>query len=66
MDTQNGGLGVLSVLGIIFIVLKLTGVIAWSWWLVLAPIYIPLVLSFIAIGLGIYVVTRIKKYGKDS
>lgn len=28
-----------SVLGIVFIVLKLTGVIAWSWWLVLLPFY---------------------------
>lgn len=29
----------LVVLGLIFIVLKLTGFIAWSWWLVLLPIY---------------------------
>jgi len=29
----------LSVLGLIFITLKLTGTIAWSWWLVLLPLY---------------------------
>lgn len=29
----------LSVLGVLFIALKLTGVIAWSWWLVLLPFY---------------------------
>ena len=28
---------------ILFVALKLTGVIAWSWWWVLSPITIPLV-----------------------
>lgn len=27
-------------LGIFFIILKLTGIIEWSWWLVLLPFYI--------------------------
>lgn len=31
--------GFLGMLGLIFIVLKLTSVITWSWWLVLLPIY---------------------------
>lgn len=35
------GLGFLDILALIFIVLKLTGVIAWSWWWVLSPILIP-------------------------
>jgi hypothetical protein len=30
----------LSVLGLIFLVLKLTEVINWSWWLVLLPFYL--------------------------
>lgn len=30
-------MGVAEVLTIVLIVLKLTGVIAWSWWLVLLP-----------------------------
>lgn len=34
-------LGFLDVLTLIFIVLKLTNVIAWSWWWVLSPIWIP-------------------------
>lgn len=42
----GGGLGIVSVLTIIFVVLKLTGTIAWSWWWVLSPLWI----SF---GLGI-------------
>jgi hypothetical protein len=42
----------LPLLTLMFIYLKLTGVILWSWWWVLAPIWIPIVLGlliFIAI-----------------
>lgn len=35
---------ILGILGIVFIALKLTGHIAWSWWWVLAPFWIPLAL----------------------
>ena len=42
MNTKVVGLGVCDVLGIVFIVLKLVGVISWSWWWVLAPFWIPL------------------------
>ena len=41
---RSGGIGLFTVLGLIFIVLKLTNVIDWSWWLVLLPIYGPWVL----------------------
>jgi hypothetical protein len=30
-----------GILGLLFVALKLTGFIAWSWWLVLAPIWGP-------------------------
>jgi len=30
-------LGIAEVLTIVFVILKLSGVIAWSWWLVLLP-----------------------------
>lgn len=41
----------LGLLGLIFIVLKLVGVIAWSWWIVLPPVLFYLLLVFlIAIG----------------
>lgn len=35
-------MGVLGVLLIVFIVLKLVGVIMWSWWLVLMPLWITI------------------------
>ena len=36
-----------SLLGIVFIVLKLTNNIDWSWWWVLSPFWIPLALFLI-------------------
>jgi len=53
------GLGILDVLTVVFIVLKLVGVVNWSWLWVLAPTLIPLgiilvVLFIVAIVLAIY------------
>lgn len=39
----------LGLLGIIFIVLKLTGHIAWSWWWVTAPLWGGFVLLIVVI-----------------
>lgn len=36
-------IGFLSMLAIVFITLKLCSVIEWSWWLVLLPLYGPIV-----------------------
>lgn len=51
--TQIGGVGFLGMLALLFIALKLTGTITWSWWLVLAPLWIPtgLVVSVIVVAL---------------
>lgn len=38
---SRGGIGFVGALAILFIALKLMGYIAWSWWWVLAPIWIP-------------------------
>ena len=40
----GAGVGFFGLLGILFIGLKLTGLIDWDWWLVLLPIYGPLAL----------------------
>ncbi len=42
--SREYGSGGLTLLLLLFIALKLTGVIAWSWWWVLSPFWIPLVL----------------------
>jgi hypothetical protein len=40
-------LGLLSILGLIFIVLKLTDVITWSWVWVLSPFWLGIIVSLI-------------------
>jgi hypothetical protein len=37
----NGGSSFLSLLTLLFIHHKLVGTIAWSWWWVLSPIWVP-------------------------
>ena len=43
---------ILPLLGLLFVALKLTGTIAWSWWLVLMPFYFgfALLLALAIIG----------------
>ena len=48
-NNSSGGVSLGTVLAIVFIVLKLCGVITWSWWWVLSPIWISL--GFVIIGL---------------
>ena len=54
--TKNTSIGFLSILTLIFITLRLLGIITWSWWWVLSPLWIPLAVGaallflFILIG----------------
>ena len=60
MDNTNaGGVGILGVLLIIFMVLKLVGVINWSWLLVLVPLWIEL--GFAAVMLIIIAIVKLSK-----
>lgn len=58
-STKNGGMGFCGALAIAFIVLKLVGVIDWSWIWVLAPIWIPIAI-LAAITIIVFAVTGIK------
>lgn len=49
VNVSDGGL--FFVLFIVFLVLKLTGVIAWSWWWVTAPLWGPA--AFVVLAFGI-------------
>lgn len=40
-SSSSNGIGFFGLLTIVFITLKLVGVINWSWWWVLSPILIP-------------------------
>lgn len=49
-SNSSGGLGLTSVIGVVFIILKLTKVITWSWWWVLSPFWIgAAILLFMAL-----------------
>ena len=53
-STSSSGIGFFGLLAILFIALKLTGVITWSWLWVLAPIWITFVIVvFILISIVI-------------
>ena len=49
-ETTGGGVSLCTILFIVFLVLKLTGTIAWSWWWVTAPLWIPFAITFAVIG----------------
>jgi phosphoglycerol transferase MdoB-like AlkP superfamily enzyme len=38
-SSSSSGIGVLGLLGVSFVVLKLCGIITWSWWWVTAPFW---------------------------
>ena len=50
-EKGNEGIGFIGFLTLIFITLKLTGQIDWSWWWVWSPFWLPIVIMF---GLGTF------------
>ena len=49
------GSGFCGLLTVAFIVLKLVGVISWSWWWVLAPLWIPVAIYLLCFVAGLIV-----------
>jgi len=61
----SNGIGILSVLTIVFIVLKLTSNIDWSWFWVLAPTIIPFGIAIlILVVIGIILMVQLYKQHK--
>ena len=53
MNTKNTGYrgpGFATLLAILFIGLKLTGHITWSWWWVLAPLWLPITVVVVVLA----------------
>lgn len=57
-NTASGGLSLSSVLTVVFVVLKLCGLIDWSWWWVLSPLWISIGLVVVVI-LVVFIVSTI-------
>jgi hypothetical protein len=58
VEVNNGRIGFAGLLALIFITLKLTGYIDWSWWWVLAPLWIPVVVIFSIIAIIFFLAKR--------
>lgn len=57
---KSGGIGVLGTLFLVFLVLKLTGNIDWSWWWVTSPLWIPFALFLsLVVVISFFVFTAI-------
>jgi phosphoglycerol transferase MdoB-like AlkP superfamily enzyme len=57
----SSGISFSSVLFIVFIVLKLTKVIDWSWWWVSSPLWLPFVLGLVLAVLFVFIKVVIYK-----
>jgi len=58
-SSSSAGIGVIGLLGVVFVTLKLTGVIDWSWWYVTMPFWgglavalLLFVIIFVIMGLS--------------
>ena len=64
-SSASGGIGVFGLLGVAFVVLKLCGVIDWSWWWVTAPFWGPVLLVLVILGVvgisALFVLSRENK-----
>ncbi len=58
MNKKGGGISFLGLLTVVFITLKLCGIITWSWWWVLSPLWISaglgLVVWIVLIIIGLF------------
>ena len=53
MNSKSGGIGFCGLLTILFIGLKLTNNIDWSWLWVLSPLWIPISIIILLIAFGV-------------
>jgi len=56
---------IINILLVLFITLKLCGVITWSWWWLFSPIWIALGLAVILLIIGFVWISSDKKHQKE-
>ena len=57
-SSTGGGIGFVGLLTIAFIVLKLLGVINWSWLWVLSPIWITTIIIIVIVVIFYFLISR--------
>lgn len=63
-ERSNNGIGLGGVLFVVFLVLKLTHVIDWSWWWITAPLWVSVLLVIVLIGFVEWLKWRdVRKHG---
>ncbi|CAB5223442.1 hypothetical protein UFOVP383_46 [uncultured Caudovirales phage] len=60
-SSSSGGIGFTGLLTVLFVGLKLTNVITWSWWWVLSPIWIPVLLLIIILSIAAIFIAVMEK-----
>ena len=64
-NKSGGGIGILGTLFLVFLVLKLTGNIDWSWWWVTSPLWIPIALLTSVLVVIAFVILTAVSFGFD-
>jgi hypothetical protein len=59
IENNSSGIGFIGLLTVLFVALKLTGFIGWSWWWVLSPLWITPIL--VIAGIMLFVMFMSKK-----
>lgn len=62
-ETNSANIGFFGLLGILFIGLKLTGYINWSWIWVLSPLWVPLAVLLVAL-MVVFVIALLMEFKK--
>ena len=57
-SSSSNGVGFAGLLTTAFIVLKLTGVIGWSWWWVLSPVLIGIAIVLVTCAVAIIFILK--------
>lgn len=61
--SSSSGIGLTGVLFVVFLVLKLTGNIDWSWWWVTSPLWIPLALVACIFLVAVFIIMLLLIFG---
>lgn len=54
-NKSTNGIGIGMILFLIFMTLKLTGDIDWSWWLIALPLYGPILVAILIMGIVVLI-----------
>lgn len=61
--SSSSGIGLTGVLFVVFLVLKLTGNINWSWWWVTSPLWIPIALLGSIFIVAVFIIILLLIFG---